>query len=1713
MSGDFYHMSQKAISAAKGQSAVAAAAYRHGAKMDRDLTGDAADFRAKKDCVHAEISMPKDAPGWAHEAYGEGSGLSVAERSARLWNDIEAREQQHNRRATATFAREQIIALPRDLSVGQNVDLVRDYVAREITARGYVANWVIHEKGNNPHVHLMYAERSLEVDGWGNKIRLGNRRQVLVEQREALAEVINVHLERHGFEYRVDHRSYADRGLDIEPTKKVGPEQRGAGAAEAQAEVMARNAKIRAANAEFLKENPAQMLQIVSGQKSEFTREDVWLEAGDRLSFASKDDHDGYVDRALESRDAIVVGVVPWADRLPENVDARVYSSGMRESIRAGVLVRAREMQESRLSVPMPSMVVSELDAMQQLALDEILSDRRLSLVTGFAGAGKTFTMSKAVEALRASGIPVMGGALSGRATEEMAVEGLDSRTLAAWQSYFATSSAHERRPFVFIMDEAGMVGASQMRAIMEAVDARGGKLVLVGDEGQLQPVGEIGLYADMRLQLEGVSIESIRRQRHFLEREASVQLARRNPALALNYYAAHGSVSEVEKLGHAVDQMGSAYWARDDAAGTKGAGEEVSAKPALEGRVLALAHRNSDVGDLNAAIRAAGIEGGHLGDVATYRVHDRLRLEMAVGERLYVHRGISGVGLSKGTFLSVVGLDPRGIYVRADGDEKSVLIEASDLGRVTRGYAVTIHKSQGLTVDHAMVLGSGMMDSHLGYVSLTRHRKGVSLWLSADEIVDQDESEVVPDKGLLSIFTEQIGTAARGFGDPERLAEALREVTVQQANLVHEGQRGHADIHQDGHIAAVVSHYEGLLRSDLKGLKDVTPLGHEMLEDPAQALESLTRVIPAFSVQDLGGHVASHVPDIESYRRVMMEALASDQAVVLGPEDKEVPVRVMTSEAQLGREKVFADAHARLLTSEGQKFSSVASARILSDEQHRAFEAMRAGTHRLQILRGGAGVGKSLVADQLMCAAEASELKSVMVLPDARSRDHAKERHRQMGTKIAESTVVSSVDRAVSADAALYVVDNAHRMKFEDLSKLLDHASQSGADVALVGDERAIGSYERSNSFAHLIDNGTATYTLAGGRGFDAISRDLLDRVYMSEAGAGHGLAKRLAETGQLVGYDGVDAALDGALAAYRADGSQSKIILTQSYAMLEELNATMLKATSEVTRLDVVQKDGEKIALGAGDMVNITGASRGVQVKGGQRAEVLAVTDKRLSLRIEGQGAAEGRVVHVHPCDLYLEYGWGASLRHAPAGIGSVHMLGGVRGDRGVLYSSLTRATENAVLHVPREDADVWVKTAAERVINRNVAIDFLELSPFRSNGREDPQVAKEFARQNLKGQREFNSTQYRSNQRPTTLLREVRRYGGARINWSMSHGLPSLPKNEIDAARLLIRWMAGPSNRPGRRVLERGLSGPVARGMSAGELRADEIARYVEVLYVDAAQIEMKHSREDIRRVLAFGAEQEESVRLLDVRAAVGVEAAADEMRAERFERSVDHQYENDTFINRERWPYTDDPDKNAKRLKIDRPYYDDYVGRLKAHAKAATYSDESRAIDRLVKSAELQSDKLPNDQLKRVLHDLVVMRETGQGPDYKTIMSMREELDNLMHGRVYGQITQQQFKEKVMRLAGSLGWHDAQALKDPKLPLNAPGLEVGPVARKSFSQLLPGNFIGKLLEAPGSRDYDPRLVPEEHKAGVARIRAQQEYERQQEIERSRDMGRGR
>jgi hypothetical protein len=60
--------------------------------------------------------------------------------------------------------------------------------------------------------------------------------------------------------------------------------------------------------------------------------------------------------------------------------------------------------------------------------------------------------------------------------------------------------------------------------------------------------------------------------------------------------------------------------------------------------------------------------------------------------------------------------------------------VSTADYAAIDQGYATTIHKSQGATVDRAYVLSSGSMDRHLTYVAMTRHREEATLYAGRDE-------------------------------------------------------------------------------------------------------------------------------------------------------------------------------------------------------------------------------------------------------------------------------------------------------------------------------------------------------------------------------------------------------------------------------------------------------------------------------------------------------------------------------------------------------------------------------------------------------------------------------------------------------------------------------------------------------------------------------------------------------------------------------------------------------------------------------------------------------------------------------------------------------------------------------------------------------------------------------------------------------------------
>ena len=205
-----YRFSAEIIGRGKGYSATAAAAYRAGERIEDERTGVVHDYRRRDGVLHAEILAPEGAPAWACDR-------------AKLWNTVEQAE----RRRDAQLSRQLILALPHELSDAQRQELVRDFVQREFVNRGMVADLAIHAPDRagdtrNHHAHVMLTMRRIEGNGFGNKERGWNDDGVLRGWRYQWAQFQNRALERAGHKARVDHRSYADQGIDREPTQHLG---------------------------------------------------------------------------------------------------------------------------------------------------------------------------------------------------------------------------------------------------------------------------------------------------------------------------------------------------------------------------------------------------------------------------------------------------------------------------------------------------------------------------------------------------------------------------------------------------------------------------------------------------------------------------------------------------------------------------------------------------------------------------------------------------------------------------------------------------------------------------------------------------------------------------------------------------------------------------------------------------------------------------------------------------------------------------------------------------------------------------------------------------------------------------------------------------------------------------------------------------------------------------------------------------------------------------------------------------------------------------------------------------------------------------------------------------------------------------------------------------------------------------------------------------
>ena len=198
-----YHFHLNQLSRGKGQSAIASAAYRAGAKLECTYYGEVSDYTRKGGVVLAEIHLPQQAP----ERFKD---------RETLWNEVEWIEGNKKAQLAHSFD----IALMNEFSMEENIELARRFVEEQLVARGMIADLAIHDpkkakdKIPNPHMHIMVPIRPLQEDGtWGQKQK---KVPVLTPDGQPV-------LNQKGLTERVDARSYEERGIDKIPMVHEGP--------------------------------------------------------------------------------------------------------------------------------------------------------------------------------------------------------------------------------------------------------------------------------------------------------------------------------------------------------------------------------------------------------------------------------------------------------------------------------------------------------------------------------------------------------------------------------------------------------------------------------------------------------------------------------------------------------------------------------------------------------------------------------------------------------------------------------------------------------------------------------------------------------------------------------------------------------------------------------------------------------------------------------------------------------------------------------------------------------------------------------------------------------------------------------------------------------------------------------------------------------------------------------------------------------------------------------------------------------------------------------------------------------------------------------------------------------------------------------------------------------------------------------------------------
>jgi Ti-type conjugative transfer relaxase TraA len=657
-------------------------------------------------------------------------------------------------RANGRIYKEVVVSLPRALSTEQRVELVNEFVVHLLGER-HAYSWAIHnpsasDGGEQPHAHIMFSTRThdgIERDpaqffkrwnrehpekGGAGKDPYFDTRQFIRDVREEWAMTANHFMSRHGIEARIEHRSYKTLGIELEPSVKVGLAKY-AGERGVMENVLAENRARARRNGDRLLINPSIGVHALTTMQSTFSRRDV-----EQFVFRNTDDEEQF--RQVYARLMNSKELVALKDSAREG---EWFTSSELRDIEVRLVERARAMASTDLPETADVgqrekvRVQRDFNEGQDAAFIAATSAAQLVVVNGAAGTGKSYVLSAAREALEADGYRVIGAALQGKTADDMQRDaGISSRTLHSLLSGIERGSVTLDNKTVLVIDEAGMVGSRQMEKLLGHTQAAGARVRLVGDAFQLHAVDAGDAFrAVSREAIQAGKLESlteIMRQKEAWQRDASLALSRHDIESAVVAYAERGNVEMYPTISDARERLVSLSTA-----------DRTSAPHETQ---ILLTHTNEQRQALNERVREVRKGAGELGQDHIVQAGDRT-IALAEGDRLMFLQNEYVMQVKNGTLATVERIeskaDGRGtndqgaiVHVRLD-DGKRLAVDTEQYGHFDHGYALTIHKSQGVTVDRAYVLATQSMHAELAYVAMTRHKNSLVIAASITDFTD----------------------------------------------------------------------------------------------------------------------------------------------------------------------------------------------------------------------------------------------------------------------------------------------------------------------------------------------------------------------------------------------------------------------------------------------------------------------------------------------------------------------------------------------------------------------------------------------------------------------------------------------------------------------------------------------------------------------------------------------------------------------------------------------------------------------------------------------------------------------------------------------------------------------------------------------------------------------------------------------------------------